>query len=110
MHFIKGVAKWATIWTVLITGCVVVSNVKEGRPTPIFGTLFVAAVCWFVMAALVTFFRLKMVLHTYGEAAGRRLVRGATESDKAVTERALIAGGFKSAPLPQSLPPALPRQ
>jgi len=109
MHFLKGVAKWATIWTVVIVALMLYSVASDGKRVTFGDAILFSVVCWPVMAGFVTFVRLKMVVQTYGEAAGRRLVRGATESDEDVKQRALIAGGFKPAPARPDPPPALPR-
>ncbi len=113
MHFIKGVAKWATIWTVLLTGSVVFSSIRDGEPTPLFGTLVFAVLCWAAMAALVTIFRFHRFLDTIGSSLGRQVVRSpgrsAEDAVRQAAGDAVVAAGFKPRPPTASVPPPLPR-
>jgi hypothetical protein len=75
MDFIKRVAIWASIWTVLIVGFLLVQDLRAGKGVDATGILLVTVVVWIVMAGLVTFSKIMSAARGVGRNLGRAVVQ-----------------------------------
>ena len=71
MEFLKSVLKWASIWTALVVGLMLVNDLSQGRPVSASSVVLVAVIGWIVMAGLVTFSKVMSAAERVGTNIGR---------------------------------------
>lgn len=100
MAFVKGVLLWATIWTLLVMGFLVVQDVRAGTELQAASILILTIIVWVVMAGLVTFSKIMAGARRVGANLGRAVVEN-PKQDAGVavgraTEDALQRSGVKA--------------
>ena len=70
MGFLKSVAKWASIWTVVAVVFLVIQDLRDGKAIDLAQVIGGTVVIWLVMAALVTLSKVRRAARRVGSDLG----------------------------------------